>query len=180
MWNGHKPWHVARARIWNRHPHKHRTYLKVFSAKHLILYTFISCPHPLPTNWPKSYTHTMDKSKSNSPRKQKQLGPAPIASFERSFEDTSSDELKLKVNCPWSQTYEYCIVVRKRRQRKHHMNKKRAERKKKWHPTLESIFELLREMVFVRMNSHEVFEGVYGFRCKHVHISIQNYTSFTM
>lgn len=36
----------------------------------------------------------MDKSKTNSPRKQKQLGPAPIASFE----DTSSDELKFKVN----------------------------------------------------------------------------------
>lgn len=36
----------------------------------------------------------MNKSKSNSPRKQKQLGPAPIASFE----DTSSDELKFKVN----------------------------------------------------------------------------------
>lgn len=36
----------------------------------------------------------MDKSKMNSPRKQKQLGPAPIASFE----DTSSDELKFKVN----------------------------------------------------------------------------------
>lgn len=35
----------------------------------------------------------MDKSKSSSPRKQKQLGPAPIASFE----DTSSDELKSKV-----------------------------------------------------------------------------------
>lgn len=39
----------------------------------------------------------MDKAKSNSPRKQKQLGPAPIASFDTSFE-TSSDELKIKVN----------------------------------------------------------------------------------
>lgn len=36
----------------------------------------------------------MEKSKTDSPRKQKQLGPAPIASFE----DTSSDELKFKVN----------------------------------------------------------------------------------
>lgn len=36
----------------------------------------------------------MSGSKTNSPRKQKQLGPAPIASFE----DTSSDELKFKVN----------------------------------------------------------------------------------
>lgn len=36
----------------------------------------------------------MDKQQyKSSPRKQKQLGPAPIASFE----DTSSDELKLKV-----------------------------------------------------------------------------------
>lgn len=42
----------------------------------------------------------MDKSKTNSPRKQKQLGPAPIASFE----DTSSDELKFKVN-----VLEYCV-----------------------------------------------------------------------
>lgn len=42
----------------------------------------------------------MDKAKANSPRKQKQkqLGPAPICSFEKSFEDTSSDELKYKVN----------------------------------------------------------------------------------
>lgn len=36
----------------------------------------------------------MNKLKTNSPRKQKKLGPAPIASFE----DTSSDELKFKVN----------------------------------------------------------------------------------
>lgn len=36
----------------------------------------------------------MEKARKNSPRKQKQLGPAPIASFE----DTSSDELKCKVN----------------------------------------------------------------------------------
>lgn len=45
-----------------------------------------------------------DKAKTNSPRKQKQLGPAPICSFEKSFEDSSSDELKYKVSsfevCP--------------------------------------------------------------------------------
>lgn len=42
----------------------------------------------------------MDSAKSsNSPRKQKQLGPAPIASFE----DTSSDELKFKVGSPMKQ-----------------------------------------------------------------------------
>lgn len=40
----------------------------------------------------------MDKPKS--PRKQKQLGPAPIASFE----DSSSDELKFKVNALESDT----------------------------------------------------------------------------
>lgn len=41
-----------------------------------------------------SFRDIMDKSKTDSARKQKQLGPAPIASFE----DTSSDELKFKVN----------------------------------------------------------------------------------
>lgn len=43
-------------------------------------------------NFERDQNENMDKQQS-SPRKRKQLGPAPIASFE----DTSSDELKLKV-----------------------------------------------------------------------------------
>lgn len=47
----------------------------------------------------------MDRLKKSSPRKQKQkqLGPAPIASFE----NTSTDELKYEVNVleMWVHTY---------------------------------------------------------------------------